>query len=86
MLSKEEALKASKMSLSELQAEYPKMDKVITYIQKHYPDNIDAISSHQMLPGMIFGDYSNTQIEEMIDKLAIFNNWTKYTPNTMGDK
>ncbi len=47
---------------------------------KHYPDDVDQISNHKMLPGMVFGDYSNTQIEDMIDKLAIFNHWTKYEP------
>ena len=88
MISKDEAAKAAQqiesgsLSWADLQQEYPKVTMVIDYIIKHYPDDADKISGHQMLPGMIFSDYSNTQIESMIDKLAIFNGWTKYEPRT----
>jgi hypothetical protein len=75
----EEIKAAMKMSLPELEENYPKACMVISYIIKHYPDDKVKISNHKMLPTMIFSQYSNTQIEEMIDKLAIFNGWVKYT-------
>lgn len=80
MISKEEAERASKLSLEQLQQEYPKAGMIFDYVFKHYPDDKDSILRHKLLLAMIFGDYSNTQIEEMIDKLAIFNGWTKYEP------
>ncbi len=80
MPSEAEIKRALKMPLEQLIKEYPKMSMVFDYVMKHYPDDVDQISNHKMLPGMVFGDYSNTQIEDMIDKLAIFNHWTKYEP------
>ena len=80
MITKEDALKAANMSWAEIQQEYPKAIMVIDYITKHYPDDYKAISNHKMLPSLIFSDYSNHQVEEMIDKLAIFNGWVKFVP------
>lgn len=80
MISKKDAERASKMSLEELEREYPKASMVFDYVKKHYPEDLVAVMNHRMLAQMIFMDYSNTQIEEMIDKLAIFNGWTKYMP------
>jgi hypothetical protein len=72
------ALENGTMSVADAYAEFPKVGMVIDYIVKHYPDDKDAISNHRMLPSLIFSEYSNSEIESMIDKLAIFNDWKKY--------
>lgn len=67
------------MSWADIQREYPKAAKAMDYITKHYPDDAEAISKHKMVGPMIMNPaYSNTQIEEMIDKIAIFTGWKKY--------
>lgn len=86
MISKEEAAKAANMSLAEIGENYPKATMIMDYIFKHYPDDLERIANHKMIGPMIFSDYSNSQIEGMIDKLAIFNNWKKYSPAQPADE
>lgn len=80
MITKEDAALAANMSMDELRQEYPKLAMIMDYIFKYYPDDKEAISQHKMVGHLMFSDSSNTQIEQMIDKLAIFNGWTKYEP------
>lgn len=83
MISKEEALRASKMSLQEMEAEYPKMGMLLRYIQKHYPDDMEKLCNNKMVQTLLFNtDYTNTQIESMIDKVAIFNGYKKWSPES----
>ena len=82
MITKEEALRASKMSLAEMEQEYPKMGMLLRYIQKHYPNDMEKLCSNKMVQALMFNtDYSNDDIESMIDKVAIFNGYTKWSPN-----
>lgn len=81
MITKEEALRASKMSLAELRQEFPKMGMLMDYIFKHYPDDKEKVCANKMVQELFFNtDYANSEIEDMIDKVAIFNNWKKWNP------
>lgn len=80
MISKEEAIKASKMSLSELEQEYPKISMLLEYTRKHYPDDWEKFTNIKMYQALMFTDeYSNTEIESMIDKIALFNGFKKWS-------
>jgi hypothetical protein len=54
----------------------PKINMVISYITKHYPNGTDAgrLASNKLVAtAALSPEYSNTQVEDIIDKVAIFN-------------
>lgn len=79
MITKEEALRASKMSLARMRQEYPKMAMIMDYIKDHYPKDFERFANIKMFQALMFNaEYSNSQIEYMIDKIAILNGFEKW--------
>jgi hypothetical protein len=81
MISKEDALRGSKMSLDEMKQEFPKMSMLLDYMHKHYPDNFQELGSNKMI-GLIIMDTERhvDVLKELIDKVAIANGFTKWGP------
>jgi hypothetical protein len=68
------------MPSEQARQEYPKIWQAIEYIFKHYPDNKSDIAQNKIVTMALISDYSNTQIEEIIDKIATFDGHVKYAP------
>ena len=82
MLSKDDALRAANLgSYSEMQKEFPKATMLMDYIAKHYPDDMHKFQNIKMV-AYLFADteHSNSELEELIDKIAIANGFTKWGP------
>lgn len=71
------------MDWEQVKQEYPKLIMIIDYVTKHYPDDVESISKHKLVAAAVMNpEYSNTQIEDIIDKIAIFNGWKKWVPSS----
>ena len=72
---------ASLGSWGEVKQEFPKAAMLMDYLTKHYPDDYQKFANIKMVQ-YIFMDteHSNAQLEENLDKIAIFNGFTKWGP------
>jgi IMP cyclohydrolase len=56
----------------------PKIDMVTDYLLEHYPDHAEKLAANKLISyATVHDDYSNPQIEGIIDKIALFNGYEK---------
>ncbi len=56
----------------------PKADMVVDYLLEHYPDHAEKLAANTLIAAATqSAEYSNAQIEGIIDKIALFNNIEK---------
>lgn len=66
-------------SLEELYKEFPKIGMSIDYAMDHYRENAEKLMSNKLVMTAIQSPtYSNNQIEDIIDKIALFNSYPKW--------
>lgn len=82
MLSQDGAKRAANLgSWAEIESEFPKAAMIMNYITRYYPDDYKKFEGVKMFQYILMDtEHSNTELEETIDKLAIFNGFTKWGP------
>ena len=69
------------MDKETFESEYPKAKMLLDYMVKHYPDDYEELAKVKMI-SYILKDTEHTpeQLYENIDKIALFNSFTKWGP------